>query len=217
MTVWGAEKSQQCRKYFLRYTTFASERGAQVRTWGRQTCFLPRAPYDLVTPLATRVISSVSNGRFGRCWTTVTVLNDVSRFYWSGHDRQCVRFSNQQFALPCNRQLIRSLHTEKRTSVQWKMLMKRALHLDDVAKNRVHADKWVTDRASFISFLHCNCRCSCRFEQRSITLTPQCQATQPLPHSGKIFQPGFGWLGHQGRNGSDGKLSENTVLRRISC
>ena len=46
----GAEKSQQCHKYFLQCSTFTSER-SQVRTWGRQTCFLPRAPSNLVTPL----------------------------------------------------------------------------------------------------------------------------------------------------------------------
>jgi len=36
----GAEKSQQCHKYFLENSTFASER-PQVRTRGRQTCCLP--------------------------------------------------------------------------------------------------------------------------------------------------------------------------------
>ena len=40
----SAEKSQKCN------STFVSER-SQVRTWGRQTCFLPRAPSNLVTPL----------------------------------------------------------------------------------------------------------------------------------------------------------------------
>jgi len=30
----GAEKSQQCRKFYFHYSTFA--------TWERQTCFLPR-------------------------------------------------------------------------------------------------------------------------------------------------------------------------------
>jgi len=44
------EKSQQCHKYFFQYSTFASER-PQVRIWGRQTCFLPRAPSNLVMPL----------------------------------------------------------------------------------------------------------------------------------------------------------------------
>jgi len=39
----GVEKSQQYHKYILQYSTFASKR-PQVQTWGRQTCFLPRAP-----------------------------------------------------------------------------------------------------------------------------------------------------------------------------
>jgi len=30
----GVEKSQQCHRYFLQYSTFASER-PQARTWGR--------------------------------------------------------------------------------------------------------------------------------------------------------------------------------------
>ena len=46
----GADKTQQCHKYCLQYSIFASER-SQVRTWGRQTCFLPRAPSNLVTAL----------------------------------------------------------------------------------------------------------------------------------------------------------------------
>ena len=51
MAAGSAEKSQQCHKYFLEYSTFASER-PQFRTVGRQTCFLPLAPCNLVTPLA---------------------------------------------------------------------------------------------------------------------------------------------------------------------
>jgi len=43
------EKSQKCHKYSLQYSKFASER-AQVRTWGRQTCFLPLAPSNIVMP-----------------------------------------------------------------------------------------------------------------------------------------------------------------------
>jgi len=43
-------KSQQCHKYFLQYSKFACER-AQVRICGRKTCFLPRTPFNLVTPL----------------------------------------------------------------------------------------------------------------------------------------------------------------------
>jgi len=57
ITAGGAEKSQQCRKYLLQYSTFASER-PQVRTWGRQTCFWPRAPSNLVTPLLGRTASA---------------------------------------------------------------------------------------------------------------------------------------------------------------
>jgi len=46
----GVQKSHQCHKYFLQYSIFASGR-PRVRTWGRQTCFLPRAPSNLVMPL----------------------------------------------------------------------------------------------------------------------------------------------------------------------
>jgi len=47
----GASKStNQCRKHFLQNSTFAFET-PQFRTWGRQTCFLSRAPSNLVTPL----------------------------------------------------------------------------------------------------------------------------------------------------------------------
>jgi len=49
MTVSGAEKSQQCHKYFPQYSTFASER-PQVRTLGRQTCFLPRGHLTSLRP-----------------------------------------------------------------------------------------------------------------------------------------------------------------------
>jgi len=41
---------RQILLYLLQCSTFASERH-QVRTWGRQTCFLPQAPSNLVTPL----------------------------------------------------------------------------------------------------------------------------------------------------------------------
>ena len=50
ITEGGAEKSQQCHKYFLQYSKFGSE-NAQVRPRGPKTCFLPRAPSNLVTPL----------------------------------------------------------------------------------------------------------------------------------------------------------------------
>jgi len=50
ITAGGAEKSQQCHMYILQCSKFACER-SQVRTRGRRTCFLPRAPSNLVTHL----------------------------------------------------------------------------------------------------------------------------------------------------------------------
>jgi len=88
----GAKKSQQCHKHFLQYSTFASER-PQVRTWGRQTCFLPRAPSNIVTPLSIRrlVPSRNSSTHFyvAKLWyrqtadsrtALATALELVSRF-----------------------------------------------------------------------------------------------------------------------------------------
>jgi len=46
----GVAKYQQRHKYFLQYSAFPSERH-QARTQGRQTCFLPRAPSNLLMPL----------------------------------------------------------------------------------------------------------------------------------------------------------------------
>ena len=51
ITTRAAEYFQLCLTYFFQYSTFASEI-PQVRTWGRQTCFLPRAPSNPVTPWA---------------------------------------------------------------------------------------------------------------------------------------------------------------------
>jgi len=50
MSAGGAEKSQQFHKCFLQHSKFPSEK-SQVGTWGRQICFLPRAPSNLVTSL----------------------------------------------------------------------------------------------------------------------------------------------------------------------
>jgi len=61
ITVVGAEKAQQCQKYFLQYTTFAPVR-PQVRTWRRQACFLPRAPSNLVTCLRSHKGSACQPG-----------------------------------------------------------------------------------------------------------------------------------------------------------
>ena len=52
----GAEKAQQCHKYFLQYSIFASER-PQVRIWGRQTCLLFRCNLTL-----SRLWHGVQNG-----------------------------------------------------------------------------------------------------------------------------------------------------------
>jgi len=54
MTAGGAEKSQQCHMYILQYSKFASKR-SQVRTVERQTCFLPRALSNIVTPLVVQL------------------------------------------------------------------------------------------------------------------------------------------------------------------
>jgi len=55
--VTGAENPNNVTSTVLQCSTFASEK-PQVRIWGRQTCFLPRAPSDLVTPLAVIQYSS---------------------------------------------------------------------------------------------------------------------------------------------------------------
>jgi len=49
-----AEKSQQCHKYFLhlQHICFRKTSGPNM---GSQTCFLPRAPFNLVMPLFTTV------------------------------------------------------------------------------------------------------------------------------------------------------------------
>jgi len=47
----GLQKSQQFHIYFFQYSKFAFER-PQVRTRGRQNCFLLRAQCNLATPLA---------------------------------------------------------------------------------------------------------------------------------------------------------------------
>ena len=49
ITAGGAEKSQQCRKYFLHHSRFASER-LQVWPWGTKPASCPRAPCNLATP-----------------------------------------------------------------------------------------------------------------------------------------------------------------------
>ena len=68
----GAEKSQQCHKYFRApkspnnvTNTFFNIMHLfpkdLFRTWGRQTCFLPRAPSNLVTPLSALLLKSADS------------------------------------------------------------------------------------------------------------------------------------------------------------
>jgi len=63
----GGEKSKQCHKHFLQSSTFASER-PQFRTWGRQTCFLPRSQSNLVTSLAQRQVENCVKRKRLRLW-----------------------------------------------------------------------------------------------------------------------------------------------------
>jgi len=75
----GAAKTQQCHKYFLQHSIFASER-PQVRTWGRQTCFLPRAPSNLVTPLLERHHGGLGRSREVSAAVTATLEKNVNQF-----------------------------------------------------------------------------------------------------------------------------------------
>jgi len=44
-----AKNFQQCHKYFIQYSNFASIR-PQIQIWGRQIWFFPQMPCNLVTP-----------------------------------------------------------------------------------------------------------------------------------------------------------------------
>jgi len=48
---WGRQKVPTMSQILSSIRAFAFER-PQVRTWGRQPCFLPQAPSNLVTPLS---------------------------------------------------------------------------------------------------------------------------------------------------------------------
>ena len=83
----GTVKSQKCHKHFLQYNKFASERD-QVRTWGCQTCFMSRAPSNLVTPLLlspvttyTGTVSSIHNSAdtFGKRFYQVVSVNKMQK------------------------------------------------------------------------------------------------------------------------------------------
>ena len=56
----SSKMCQQYHTYILQYSTFVSGR-PQVRKWGRQTCFLPRTPSNLVTPLSIWILVASRN------------------------------------------------------------------------------------------------------------------------------------------------------------
>jgi len=56
--------------YFIQCSTIASE-GPQVRTWGRQSCFLPRAPFNLVMPLYWMQACATQNLRATECYVGI--------------------------------------------------------------------------------------------------------------------------------------------------
>jgi len=62
-SLWGAKKSQQCRKYFLQqHICFRKNSGSNM---GRQTCFLPWTPSNLVTSLCR--IAAIFKPGFSSC------------------------------------------------------------------------------------------------------------------------------------------------------
>ena len=71
ITVWGADWLQGITKSPNNVTStfssiqYISFRRRQVRTWGRQICFLPRAPSDLVTTLKPALLN---RSRFLTCY-----------------------------------------------------------------------------------------------------------------------------------------------------
>ena len=88
-SLWERRKSQQYHKCFLQCSAFVSER-PQVPTWGRRSCFLSRAPYNLVTPLL----------HWSHTWNwflaLASFLNRASviRFSLHSHFRCCFSFQS---------------------------------------------------------------------------------------------------------------------------
>jgi len=78
MVAGGAETFQQCHKCFLQYSIFASER-PQFRTWGRQTCFMPRALSKVVTPLALCISFCSHHIHFAKWAKALSLLAVFSR------------------------------------------------------------------------------------------------------------------------------------------
>jgi len=101
ITAGGAEKSQQCHKYCLQYSTVASER-PQARTWGRQTCFLPRAPSNLVTPLVETNKTDWKQRR-QRCTAHISTILKTSG--WRQQDPPNLKCWNKRHTTWCNAQV----------------------------------------------------------------------------------------------------------------
>ena len=109
MAAWGTKKSKQCRKQFLQYNTFASER-RRVRTQGGQTCFLPRAPSNLVTPLLYSVKSQWQNGYRWRNHMHFLSWSSSHKVQQSDRDRKS--FLKQRY-LRCSIQLCKYANVQK--------------------------------------------------------------------------------------------------------
>ena len=81
MTAEGAEKSQQCHEQVLSLIQYICFRKSSGSNMGRQTCFLPRAPSNLVTRLHMRknalIIVIWSEPLKIRCHVVVTQLRET--------------------------------------------------------------------------------------------------------------------------------------------
>jgi len=86
----GARKVPTMPQNVLQYSTFASEK-PQVRTWGRQTCFLPRVPSNLVTPLDARYPGYYRSGLRIRFYIIVYLLfyTCIVKAYNTGLQQWC--------------------------------------------------------------------------------------------------------------------------------
>jgi len=98
----GAESLRGNRKVptkpqvFLQYSTFAFEK-AQVRTWGRQTCFLHRALSNLVTPMVGAQCSWASASQLWVFPVTLQLLLPARNFRPSWCRPKAASFSEDTY------------------------------------------------------------------------------------------------------------------------
>ena len=79
----GSKSSSNVMSTFFQNSTFASER-PQVRTWGCQTCFMSRAPSNLVTPLHDAHHDCLAKmAKFVYINTRPSVANYQSQNFWN--------------------------------------------------------------------------------------------------------------------------------------